>query len=56
MVVMNKNNVTATIDTKRFAEILSSKTTAKNIITNDIADLKFNLSIAAKSVQVFEIE
>jgi glycosidase len=56
MVVMNKNNVTTTIDTKRFAEILSSKTTAKNIITNVIADLKFNLSIAAKSVQVFEIE
>jgi glycosidase len=56
MVVMNKNNATTAIDTKRFAEILSSKATAKNIITNDIADLKYNLSIAAKSVQVFEIE
>jgi glycosidase len=56
MVAINKNNATTAIDTKRFAEILSSKATAKNIITNDIADLKYNLSIAAKSVQVFEIE
>ena len=56
MVVMNKNNAIVSIDTKRFAEILSGKTKAKNIITNDIADLKNNLPVAAKSVQVFELE
>ena len=56
MVVMYKNKALTSIDTNRFAEILNVKTKAKNIITNDKAYLKDKLEIAAKLVQVFEIE
>jgi len=56
MVVMNKNAKAIDLDTKRFAEILKVKSTARNVLTNDQFELKSQLSILPKSVQIFEIE
>jgi glycosidase len=56
MVVMNKNSKPINLDTRRFAEILTEKTTAKNVITNELVHLKNQISVPAKSATVFEIE
>ncbi len=56
MVVMNKNANQVNIDTKRFAEILTGKTIARNIITGEESELKTPLHLLPKTAVVFEIE
>lgn len=55
MVVMNKNDKSTTLETKRFDEILKSKTSAKNILNNQIQTLKNGLTISPKSTVIFEV-
>lgn len=55
MVVMNKNDKSTTLETKRFDEILKSKTSAKNILNNETQTIKNGLSISPKSTMIFEI-
>ncbi len=56
MVVMNKNEKEMTIETDRFTEILKSKSTATNIITNKSVSIQSSLIVPAKSTTVFEIK
>jgi len=56
MVVMNKNASPINIKTNRFAEILTGKIKARNIMTNAGVALKDGLLIPAKSALVFEVE
>lgn len=56
MVVMNKNNTATTIETKRFEEILKTKLTAVNVITNETVDIKTSFTVNPKSATVFEIK
>ena len=55
MVVMNKNNKDVVVDSKRFAEILQSKSAATNIITNKKYTLKDGVIAEGKTASVFEI-
>lgn len=55
MVVMNKNEKSTTLDTKRFDEILKSKTSAKNILNNETQTLKNGLTISPKSTVIFDV-
>lgn len=55
MVVMNKNEKSTTLDTKRFDEILKSKTSAKNILNNETLTLKNGLTISPKSTVIFDV-
>lgn len=56
MVVLNKNNQTMKLDTNRFAEVLSKKKTAQDIITGDRFELEKGLDIPARSAWVLEIK
>jgi neopullulanase len=56
MVIMNKNATPRNIDLKRFAEILKSKTSAKNVISNERHLLNVPLGVDAKTALVFEVE
>lgn len=56
MVVINKNTSSANIETKRFAEILIGKTTARNIMSNASIALNDGVVIPAKTALVFEVE
>lgn len=55
MVVMNKNDKSTTLETKRFDEILQNKASAKNILNNETQSIKNGLSISPKSTMIFEI-
>jgi glycosidase len=55
MVVMNKNDKEMELDTRRFAEILKYKNTAKNVITGQPIYIIRELKVAAKTATVFEI-
>lgn len=55
MVVMNKNEKPTTLETKRFDEILQSKTSAKNILNNETQTLKNGVIISPKSTMIFEV-
>ncbi len=52
---MNKNEKSTTLDTKRFDEILKSKTSAKNILNNETLTLKNGLTISPKSTVIFDV-
>lgn len=56
MVVMNKNDQEVLIGTKRFAEILKTKTTATNIINGESILITKELKAPAKAATVFEIK
>jgi neopullulanase len=56
MVIMNKNETAVTIDNKRFAEILGSKTQGTEILTNSTIVLNSNLNIEGKTAMVIEIK
>jgi neopullulanase len=56
MVVMNKNASVIDVSLNRFAEILSNKTSAENILTHQKYLLKDILSFAPKTTTVLEIE
>jgi hypothetical protein len=55
MVVMNKNNQPVQLPLKKFAEILTNKQNAKNIINQQVQSLQTDLSVQAKSTSIFEI-
>lgn len=55
MVIINKNNRTVNLDSKRFIEILSVYGNAKNIITNQSADIKGQITLQDKSVAILEL-
>lgn len=55
MVLMNKNATAVDVETKRFAEILRDKISGANIITGEKMNLQNNISVAAKSALVIEI-
>jgi hypothetical protein len=56
MVVMNKNETATTIDTKRFAEILNTKTRGINIITGENILLQKGIIVPSKTALVLEIK
>lgn len=56
MVVMNKNEKEMTIETGRFTEILKTKSTTTNIITNQSVSIQSSVTIPAKSATIFEIK
>lgn len=56
MVVLNKNNSAATIETNRFAEILKNKSTAVNVITNEETAITTSFTVSPKSATVFQIK
>jgi glycosidase len=55
MVVMNKNSKPFSMGTSRFDEILKSKSTAKNVMTNELFNLSNQLTIEGNTVSIFEI-
>lgn len=56
MIVLNKNNTDAIIDTKRFEEILKNYSTATNVITNETISVQPSIKVAAKSATVFDVK
>lgn len=56
MVVMNKNNKSVSFDTSRFEEILKTKSSAKNVMTNENFSLSNQLTVEPKTVNIFEIK
>jgi neopullulanase len=56
MVIMNKNDMMMSVDMSRFVEIVQSKSTATNIITNQTVGLQVPLTVAAKTAAVFELK
>ncbi|MBI1783317.1 MAG: glycoside hydrolase family 13 protein [Sphingobacteriales bacterium] len=56
MVVMSKNNAATTIDTNRFAEILKGRSSAVNVLTEQVVDIKTSFTVNPKSATVFEIK
>ncbi len=55
MVVLNKNASQSSIDLKRFSEILTGKTKARNVVTNEELPLGNFISVPAISAVVFEV-
>ena len=56
MVVLNRNEQTKMLDTKRFSEILKNKVIAKDIITSEEQQLVNPLNLKGKSATIFEIK
>ena len=56
MVVLNRNEKTKMLDTKRFSEILKNKVIAKDIITLEEQQLVNPLNLKGKSATIFEIK
>jgi glycosidase len=56
MVVMNKNEKKVAVDTKRFAEILKSKSNALNIISGEYISIVETFSVPPKTALVLEIQ
>lgn len=55
MVVTNNNNEVMDLNLQRFAEMFGGKKTAENIFDKTVVTLSGNITIPAKSVQIFEI-
>ncbi len=55
MVVMNKNNNTVSIDTKRFSEIIKERKQGVNVITGEKLNIESEISIPGKSALILEI-
>jgi hypothetical protein len=56
MVIMNNSKSNTIIDTKRFKEIMGTKTTAEDVITHELFNLQKELTIQAKSAIVLEVK
>lgn len=56
MVVLNRNEQSKMLDTKRFSEILKNKVIAKDIITSEEQQLVNPLNLKGKSATIFEIK
>jgi glycosidase len=56
MVVLNNNNESKTLDTKRFAERLTGFTAGKNIVTSESVTNLQNLTLPAKSATILELQ
>jgi glycosidase len=55
MVILNKNRESTTIDPKRFAEILMSKTSGKNIMTDEMISVNQPIVLTPESATILEI-
>jgi glycosidase len=55
MVISNNGNQEKALSLARFNEMLSGKTTAKNIISGQLLPLQNSIAIPAKSVQIYEV-
>jgi neopullulanase len=55
MVILNSNKTSKAIDTQRFAEILTGKTSATNVLTGEKTALNKPFPIGGKSAMVLEI-
>ena len=55
MVIMNKNERDMVIDTKRFAEILTNKYKASNVMTGETTTNLSSLTVKAKTTTVLTI-
>ncbi|MBX7241111.1 MAG: glycoside hydrolase family 13 protein [Bacteroidia bacterium] len=55
MVVMNKNSAPMPLDTRRLAEILKGKTTAKAVFSGKTSSLSEGLTVPPKSAVIFEL-
>jgi neopullulanase len=56
MVMLNNNTNPINVDTRRFTEIISTKTIGKEVLTGETFTLKNGLKIAGKSALVLELE
>ena len=56
MVLMNNNRKESSVDARRFAEIVGTRTTAKNIISNEEIGLSAPIVLPARSALVFELK
>ena len=56
MVIMNKNERDMIIDTKRFAEILTNKSKASNVMTGETITNISSLTVKAKTTTVLTIQ
>lgn len=56
MVVLNRNEQSKMLDTKRFSEILKNKVIAKDIISSEEQQLVNPLNLKGKSATIFEIK
>ena len=56
MMVMNKNNKEVSVDTKRFAEILKTKTIAENVLTGESVSIQSSFTVKGKTTTVFSIK
>jgi hypothetical protein len=56
MVIMNRNEKTATIDPKRFAEIIGANNKAIDIFSSNVFDLNNLFEVPPKSTLVLEIK
>ncbi len=55
MVVLNNNSSSATVDTRRFEEIIAAKATGKDVLSGEILNLKDGLKLAGKTALVLEL-
>jgi neopullulanase len=56
MVILNKNTRPTIIETKRFSEILKSKTAGKNIMTNERVSINQPFTVAPESSTILDIQ
>ncbi len=56
MVVLNKNREESVLDTTRFAEMIGSRTSGRNVITGETVPLTGSLTIPGKTPLILEIE
>jgi glycosidase len=55
MVIMNKNNKETNVNCERFSEILGQKSTAKDVLTNQLFNLQQGINVKPKTTTVLEI-
>ncbi|WP_462319553.1 cyclomaltodextrinase C-terminal domain-containing protein, partial [Marinilabilia sp.] len=55
MVVLNKNEEAVNIDTLRFHEMLTGKSSARNVLTGDSFDIGGQIEVPARGPLVLEI-
>jgi glycosidase len=55
MVIMNKNNKETNVNCERFSEILGQRSTAKDIMTNQLFNLQQGINVKPKTTTVLEI-
>lgn len=56
MVILNKRDKEAKVDTRRFAEIMGSKSKAENVITGEIINGLQSITVKGKSATVLSIQ